>query len=150
VNKEKKINRKIKRQSKRTELELENLRKAAAKKARTAMVETFKEDICEAVAQEFFGKNLLDKLEQLIVQPFVHKNNGYKTVVDSKEASCINLLTISAIDNVLGERERQTNFPVRPQGNATEMEKNNGLQTPRAERTELLSVRSCEGLTRSR
>ena len=52
-----KINRKLKRQSKRTEFELENLRKAAAKKARTAMIESFKEDICEAVAQGFFGKN---------------------------------------------------------------------------------------------
>ena len=36
------------------------------------MVETFKEDICEVVAQGFFGKNFLDKLEQLIVQLFVH------------------------------------------------------------------------------
>ena len=101
-----KINRKLKRQSKRTEFELENLRKAAAKKARTAMIESFKEDICEAIAQGFFGKNLLDKLEQVIVQPFVHNSNGYKTVVDSKESACVNLLTITAIDNVLGEKRK--------------------------------------------
>ena len=91
------------------------------------MVKRFKEDICKAVAQGFFEKNLLDKLEQLIVQPFVHNNNIFKTVLDSKEESCVNLLTISAIDNVLGKREMRTNFHVRLQDNATKTERNNRL-----------------------
>ena len=69
-----------------------------------------KEDICEAIAQGFFGKNLLDKLEQVIVQPFVHNSNGYKTVVDSKESACVNLLTITEMTMFLGKRKRPKNF----------------------------------------
>ena len=114
------------------------------------MIERFKKDICEAVAQELFGKNLIDQLEQLIVQPFVRNNNGYKKVVDSKESACVNLFTTSTIDNVLGKRERSTNFPVTLLHNAAETERNNRLPTPCVERTELLFVRSCAGLMRSR
>ena len=52
-----KLNRKAKRQSKRTEMELTKLRKEAATKARLKMIEDFKDVVCGAVEKEILEEN---------------------------------------------------------------------------------------------
>ena len=87
-------------------MELTNLRKEAAKKARLDMIEQYKDDICAAAEHGFFARNLLDKLVEKATTQFVHTNNGYKTVVHANDAACVNLLTINAVDSVLGAKRK--------------------------------------------
>ena len=101
-----KINRKIKRQSKRIEAELANLCKEAANKARLAMLEDYKDEICFAVEHGVFGKNMLDILVQKVMKPFIHGSVGFKTVVNGKQSTSVNILTLSAVGTVLSDKQR--------------------------------------------
>ena len=49
---------------------------------------------------------MLDKLVRRVMTPFVHKQGGVKTVVNSKEASCVTLLTINGVDTVLSNKRK--------------------------------------------
>ena len=85
-----KMNRKMKQQSKRTEMELTNIQKEAVKKAHLRMLEDYKINICEAVEKGVFGRIMLDKWVQSTMTPFVHKNSSFKAFFDRKKC-CVSI-----------------------------------------------------------
>ena len=69
-------------------------------------MEDYKDEICFAVEHGVFGKNMLDILVQKVMKPFIHESGGFKTVVNGKQSTSVNILALSAVDTVLSDKQR--------------------------------------------
>ena len=101
-----KINRKAKRKSKKTEMELTRIRKEEANEARKHMLEEEMDKILVYAEEGFLDKKCLKKLVEKATSPFTHVTDDYKTVVDAKEATCASILSLSAVNTVLGDKRK--------------------------------------------
>ena len=70
------------------------------------MLEDYKDEICFAVEHGVFGKNMLDILVQKVMKPFIHESGRFKTIVNGKQSTSMNILTLSAVDTVLSDKQR--------------------------------------------
>ena len=87
-------------------MELTNIRKAEAKEAWEEMLSDYI-GLCLQWAEDgFLTKEKLEVLVTKATEPFFHENNGYKTVVDGKEATCASILSMSAVDTVLSDKRK--------------------------------------------
>ena len=101
-----KINRKIKRLSKRQEEELTHRRKQEAKAEREKMLDNEMEKILEYSRHGFMNKKCLQNLIKKATEPFTYTCGGYQTVVDESNSSCVSILSLKAVNTVLSDKRK--------------------------------------------
>ena len=79
-------------------------------------------------------KKSLQKLVEEAMSPFTHITDDYKTVVDEKEATCASILSLSAVNTVLGDK-RKANELLRIKA-VKQQKKSKKRQTPNTTRGE--------------
>ena len=96
-------NRRLERQSNRNAQEIEELTKFEAKFTLTKMINSEIKKILEYEEDGFVSrkpwKNFSESFKALYLL-----NNGYKTVVNNNEATTASIISLCAINNVLGDK----------------------------------------------